>query len=442
MASRARINEEYKKRLISVDDAIKKVKSNDEVVFGLAAAEPKLFMRNVFKIKDKVENVNLLTTLPMEMYNFYTSEESIGHFNHMGWFYTAPIRKGPSEINSFIPNHLHLAGVDRLTRRKPNIFVGTATPPDKHGYMSLSLSATYEVDMLEAADIVILEVNSKYPKTFGDVIIHISQVDHIIEADYDPPEIPIPPTSDKDRQLAAHISEFLEDGVTLQLGIGGIPNAVAAGLSHLNDIGVHTEMLTEGIVDLFENGVITGRNKTLLPGKMVCTFALGTKKLYDFIDDNPGVVINRGHWVNNPYVISQNYKQVSINTALEVDLTGQVCSESIGPKQFSGTGGQADTAIGAQMSEGGKSFITLYSTASVKDPATGDRKPITKIVPMLKQGAQVTLHRANVDYIVTEYGVVRLKGLSVRDRVKKLISIAHPDFRDYLTEEAKKLRYI
>jgi acyl-CoA hydrolase len=308
--------------------------------------------------------------------------------------------------------------------------------------MSLSLSATYEVDMLEQADIVILEVNEKFPRTFGDTIIQLDQVDYIIEADYDVPEIPIPPTSEKDKKIAEYIAEYLENGNTLQLGIGGIPNAVGSALTHLKDIGIHTEMITAGMADLFEAGVITGRRKSLMNGKMIAAFALGNKKLYDFLHDNPGVSIMRGKWVNDPFVIGQNYKQVSINTSVEVDLTGQVCSESIGTRQISGTGGQADTAIGAQRSAGGKSFIALYSTANIKDPATGEKKPASKIVPTLKQGAAVTLHRSNVDYVVTENGCVRLKGLSIRERAKKLISIAHKDFQDELLEEAKKLKFI
>ena len=441
MAMSEKIKEIYKKKVISVDDAVKMVKSDTDVVCALAAAEPKLFMRKLYSVKDKVKDVSVLTCLPMEAYDFYTKEDALGHFYHEGWFYTGPMRNASQSINSFVTNHLHMAGTDRLSYRKPHIFAGTATPPDKNGYMSLSLSATYEVDMLENADIVILEVNEKFPRTFGDTIIHISQVHHIIEADYDVPEIPIPPVSAEDKTIAGFIAPMIENGSTVQLGIGGIPNAIGANLTTLKDIGIHTEMLTEGMVDLFEAGVLNGKRKTLLPGKMVCTFALGNKKLYDFIDNNPGVVINRGKWVNDPYVIAQNYKQISINTALEIDLSGQVCSESIGSVQFSGTGGQADTAIGAQRSIGGKSFIALYSTASVKD-AKGVRKPISKIVPMLKEGGRVTLHRANVEYVVTEHGIVRLKGLSVRERAKRLITIAHPDFRDMLTEEAKKLKFI
>jgi acyl-CoA hydrolase len=436
------VREKYKKKVVSVEEALKHVKSDCDVISALAAAEPKLFMKNLHTIADKVKDVNVYTCLPMGKYDFFTNPEYKENFKHHAWFYTPLVMGAPYEMNSYVPNHLHMAGTDRLANRPPRIFAGTATPPDKNGYMSLSLSATYEVDMLEQADIVILEVNEKFPRTFGDTIIQLDQVDYIIEADYDVPEIPIPPTSEKDKKIAEYIAEYLENGNTLQLGIGGIPNAVGSALTHLKDIGIHTEMITAGMADLFEAGVITGRRKSLMNGKMIAAFALGNKKLYDFLHDNPGVSIMRGKWVNDPFVIGQNYKQVSINTSVEVDLTGQVCSESIGTRQISGTGGQADTAIGAQRSAGGKSFIALYSTANIKDPATGEKKPASKIVPTLKQGAAVTLHRSNVDYVVTENGCVRLKGLSIRERAKKLISIAHKDFQDELLEEAKKLKFI
>ncbi len=436
-----RIKELYKKKLTTAEEAVKVVKSGYTIVSGLAAIEPRLFLTALPSIKEKVKDVAIVTCLPMAPYEFFNSKDMIGHFLHEAWFYTPPIRKAPFELNTFIPNHLHSCSRDRMAYKKPTIIAAAATPPDKHGYMSLSLSAMYEIDLLEHADYVILEVNENYPRTFGDIMIHINDVTHIIEADYKPPVFPQAPVSDKDRAIAGHITEYLEDGITLQLGIGGIPNAVGAVLTNLKDVGIHTEMLTDSMAELFEAGVINGKKKTLFPNKMVCTFALGSEKLYQFIDNNPGVVFNKGSWVNNPYVISQNYKQVSINTSLEIDLTGQVCSESIGPKQFSGTGGQADTAIGAQMSPGGKSFISLYSTANVDNEA-GKKVEISKIVPMLKEGAQVTLHRANVDYVVTEHGCVRIKGCTVRERAKRLISIAHPDFRDWLTEEARKLQYL
>ncbi|MRR30605.1 4-hydroxybutyrate--acetyl-CoA CoA transferase, partial [bacterium] len=225
----------------------------------------------------------------------------------------------------------------------------------------------------------------------------------------------------------------------IQLGIGGIPNAVANYLHDKKDLGVHTEMLTTGLMRLAKMGVITGEKKTLHRGKMVATFALGTQELYDYLDHNPAILILDGGYVNDPAVIGLNDHQISINTTLEIDLTGQCCSESIGSLQFSGTGGQADTAIGAQNSKEGKSFIALYSTAMVKNPLTGEREEVSKIVPQLKPGAAVTLSRNDVDFVVTEYGVAALRGTNIRERVHRLIAIAHPDYREDLLKQAKDL---
>ncbi len=271
----------------------------------------------------------------------------------------------------------------------------------------------------------------------------MDDVDHFILNTCAIPELAPAPAGENDHRIGGFIAEMIEDGSTLQLGIGGIPNAVTSMLLDKHDLGIHTEMFTDGMIDLYEGGCIGKAAHSfghhVLTGKMVGAFALGTRRLYDFLDRNPAVALMRGSWVNDPYIIARNRKQVSINTTLEVDLTGQVCSESIGSRQFSGTGGQADTAIGAQMSEGGKSFIALYSTASVKQP-DGGRKTVSKIAPALTPGAAVTLHRSNVDYVVTEYGAVRLKGVPVRERVRRLISIAHPDFRAWLAEEADRLK--
>jgi len=237
-------------------------------------------------------------------------------------------------------------------------------------------------------------------------------------------------------KIGGYIADLIEDGSTIQLGIGGIPNAVAAKLKNKKNLGIHTEMMTDGMVDLVNAGAVNGKEKTLYPNKIIATFALGTKKLYDFLDDNPSVLIKDGHWVNDPYVIGQNCKMISINTTIEIDLTGQCCSESIGYKQFSGTGGQADTAIGAQISKAGKSFIALYSTAMVRSGEGDQRQLISKIRPTLKPGAAVSLSRNDVDYVVTEYGVASLRGTSLRERAERLIAIAHPDFRDLLEKEA------
>lgn len=430
----------YKDKLITREQALSKIKSGDHVISALAAAEPKGILTDLHTIADKVQDVTVVTCLPMGGYEYFTNPKYKDSFTMEGWFYSPPIRKAHENGNvSFIPNHLHLAATKRLAHRKADVFIGTASAVDKHGYLSLSLSATYEVEMIKNADLVILEINDKMPRTFGDTIVHISDVDYIIEENYDIPELSAVESSDKDKIIGRYIADLIEDGSTLQLGIGGIPNAVASELLGKKDLGIHTEMFTDGMVDLYNAGVINGSKKTLMNGKMVATFALGSKKLYDFIDDNPAVVIAKGSWTNDPYVIGQNYKMISINTTMEIDLTGQCCSESIGHRQFSGTGGQADTAIGAQNSVGGKSIIALYSTAQVKILGQDAKKTISKIVPRLTHGAVVSLSRNDVDYVVTEFGIAELKGTSVRERVKRLINIAHPDFREQLKREAEEL---
>jgi acyl-CoA hydrolase len=432
----------YKDRVITINEALNLVKSNDMIVTGLGSAEAQLFMNNLHTIADRVENVTVTNCLPMSNGEFLKPEYRKS-FNIDGWFYSPPLRKAHSNGNvSFIPNHLHLAGTKRLAHVKPNIYVGSASTPDKHGYISLSLSNTYERRMIDAADIVILEINPNYPRTFGDVEVHYSEVDYLVEADYQVPALPDAASSEKDATIGKYIAEKINDGDCIQLGIGGIPNAVAAALKDKKDLGIHTEMMTSGMVELAKLGVVNGSRKTLHKGKIVCTFALGNKELYEFLDDNPSVLVMDGHYVNNPDTIAKNDNMVSINTTIEIDLTGQCCSESIGPVQFSGTGGQADTAIGAQKAKNGRSFIALYSTAIVKNKQTGEKEEISKIVPMLKQGAIVSLSRNDVDYVVTEYGIAALRGTNIRERVERLIAIAHPKFREELRRQAHEIGLI
>ena len=426
----------YEGKYISVERALSFVKSNDVIVTGLGAAEAGLFMGQLHAIAHRVRNVtvtNCLPTHPSEIYK----PEYVDSFNVDGWFFAPQMRKAHANGNmAFIPNHLHLAAVKRLAFVKPNIYVGAASMPDKHGYISLSLSNTYEKRMIEAADLVMLEVNPNMPYTLGDVQVPLEDVDYLIRADYMPPVTPDLPFTEKDSAIGKLIADMVPDGACIQLGIGGIPNAVAAALETKNDLGVHTEMLTSGMMRLAKMGVINGKCKQINKGKMVTTFAMGISELYEFMDYNPSIAVMDGAWTNDPYTIAQNDNQISINTSLEVDLTGQCASESIGSRQFSGTGGQSDTAIGAQMSKNGKSIIALYSTAMVKDPETGERHEVSKIVPQLTPGAAVSLSRNDVDRVVTEYGVAELRGTSIRDRVARLIEIAHPKFRDELWEQA------
>jgi acyl-CoA hydrolase len=430
----------YGDKLISVEEALNKINPGDEIVSALAGAEPSSILEKLHTIAPRVKDITIVTCLPMGDYEYFINPAYKEKFKMEGWFYSGGMRKVHKYGHiSYIPNHLHLAAVKRLAYRKPDVFIGTAAPMDRNGYLSLSLSVTYEREMIDNAGITIVEVNKNMPRTFGDTIVHITDIDYIVESSNPVPELPYLEPTDKDRQIGKHIADLIDDGSTIQLGIGRIPNAVTVELMHKRDLGVHSEMLTDGMVDLFYAGVITGRKKTLMPGKMVATFALGSRKLYDFIDNNPAVALMKGSWTNNPYVIGKNYKMVSINTTLEVDLTGQCCSESIGHRQFSGTGGQADTAKGAQYSEGGKSIIALYSTAEVKNEDGNGKKTISKIVTTLTPGAAVSLSRNDVDYVVTEYGVAELRGAPIRERVKRLIKLAHPEFREKLEWEARKL---
>ncbi len=427
---------DYKSKVISVDEAIKLVKSDSHIVTGLGGSEGKDFLSNLHKIASNVENVTVTNCLPMSDFEFM-HEEYADTFNVDGWFYTPIIRKVHKQGNAaFIPNHLHLAAIKRLKHVKPNIYVGSCSAVDKHGYVSLSLGNTYEKRMLEAADTVILESNPNFPRTFGDIAIHISEIDYIIESSYPAPILPSSEPNEKDIKIGKYISEYIKDGSCIQLGIGGIPNAVASMLYDKKDLGVHTEMITSEMAKLAKAGVITGKAKTLHKGKMVGTLVLGDEELYQYIDDNPSIMILDGNYVNDPKIIAKNDNQISINTALEIDLTGQVCSESIGSMQFSGTGGQSDTAVGAQDAKNGKSFIALYSTAMIRNKETGEKEEKSKIVAQLTKGAAVSLSRNDIDYVVTEYGVAELRGTNIKERVERLIAIAHPDYRDKLYNEA------
>jgi acyl-CoA hydrolase len=433
---------DYSNKIITVEEALKLVKSDTEIITGLGAGEGHDFLMALHTIANQINNVTVTNCLPMSDFPFM-AEEYKDVFNVDGWFYSPALRRAHKNGNiSFIPNHLHLAGKRRLDHGKPHIYVGSASSVDKHGYVSLSTSNTYEKGILEAAEIVILEVNPNFPVTYGDLEVHVKDIDYIIESNYSIPVLPETEINGKDRAIGNFIAEFVKDGDCIQFGIGGIPNAVAEALMDKKDLGVHTEMLTTGLMKLAKNGNITGTKKNLHRGKMVCTFALGTEELYEFIDQNPAVLILDGHYVNNPYVIGQNDNQISINTTMEIDVTGQCCSESIGSVQFSGTGGQADTAIGAQIAKNGKSFIALYSTARVRNKATGEKEEISKIVAQLKPGAAVSLSRNDVDYVVTEYGVATLRGTNIKERVERLIAIAHPKFKEEILAEAKEVGII
>ncbi|MFA5160647.1 MAG: acetyl-CoA hydrolase/transferase C-terminal domain-containing protein [Elusimicrobiales bacterium] len=429
----------YKSKLISADDAAGLIQSDYDVIVAQCASEPQGCMSRFHLAAERVENVHVFSVLTLKPYEFYMNPAMKGRFELCSWFHAPGSRQaiaaGTGTV-TFVPNMLHRAALDRIHAHKPNMLFGTCTPPDKHGFVSLSLGVTYERDVMEAADIVILEVNKNLPRTFGDTAVHVSEVDYFVECGHAVPELPSPVPSDKDMLIGNHIAELVDDGATIQLGIGGIPNAAALALRAKKDLGVHTEMLVDSVMELYHQGAVTNARKSLARGKFVCTFAMGSRKLYDWLDDNPAVEFRRGSWVNDPAVIRQNSRMVSINTCLMVDFTGQVASESIGTSQYSGTGGQTDTAVGAKEAYDGlgKSVIACYSTAK--------NNTVSTIVPVLPEGTAVTLHRSNCDHIVTEHGIAYMRGRTVRERTLNLISVAHPDFRAGLREKAGKMGYI
>lgn len=432
-------NDVYKGKLVEIDDAVRRIKSGDDVIVAQCASEPQGCMGRFHTVADAVEDVKVFSVLTLKAYDFYMKPEMKGHFELASWFHAPGSReaiKAGTGTVTYVPNMLHRAATDRIQAKKPNIFFGTCTPPDRKGFVSLSLGITYEKDVFEAAELVVLEVNENLPRTYGDTHVHVRDVDLFVEHTQEVPSLPVVEPDETDQAIGNYVAELVDDGATIQLGIGNIPNAAALALRDKRDLGVHTEMMVDSMVDLYEAGVITNKRKSLFKDKFICTFAMGSRKLYDWLDDNLAVEFQRGRWVNDPAVVRQNSRMVSLNTCLMVDFTGQIASESIGTRQYSGTGGQTDTAVGAKEAYDGlgKSIIACRSTAKKGTQST--------ILPTLPEGTAVTLHRSNADHIVTEYGIAHLRGRTVRERTQNLIAVAHPDFRAELTEQAKKLDYL
>ena len=433
---------EYQAKLTSMEDAIRSLPKRAAIIMGMASMESQGFMSQVHRYADHFEHLRVLSCLNMQAYEFCEDPSYEGTFMNENWFFGPSNRKAAKlghKLVDYIPNNLHQAGGNKLRALKAQgvtvVYWGPVTPmQEATGFLNLGLSNVYEGEVIDAADMVVLEVNKHVPFLHGDTQVHISQADAIVEYDADIPTIPVLDPGEMEKQIAGHIAPLVSDGATLQIGIGGIPNAVAALLSDKKDLGIHTEMFTESMIDLFEAGAITNRRKSLWPNKFVFTFALGSKRMYDWLDNNPAVLELRGNYVNDPAVIAQNDTMISINTAITVDLTGQVCSESLGPVQYSGTGGQLDTHRGAQKAKDGRGVIALRSTAK--------KGTISTIVPTLPEGAAVTVPRQDLDWVATEYGAVQLLGRTVSERARALISISHPDYQAELTAAAEKLGYL
>jgi 4-hydroxybutyrate CoA-transferase len=310
------------------------------------------------------------------------------------------------------------------------------SPPDEHGYCSFGIEVGVTKTAAECSRIVIAEINEQMPRTLGDSVIHVSKLTHIVPVSYPLPEYHMGEMSEVDQDIGMHCANLIEDGSTLQMGIGGIPDAVLGFLKDKKDLGIHTELFSDGVIDLIESGVITCARKSLHPGKVIAGFIMGTRRLYDYVHDNPFIELHPTEYINDPFIIAQNDRMVALNSAIEVDLSGQVCADSIGPRFYSGVGGQVDFIYGASRSRGGKPIIALPSTLELKG------QKLTKIVPMLKTGAGVVTSRSHVHYVVTEHGVADLYGKTIRQRAKALIAIAAPQFREALEQAAKDMHYL
>ena len=422
----------YNEKKVSVEKALSYIQSGDRIVTSLCAQAPFLLLSNLHSVAEQGKNIEIYSNMNLMPFPYFTEEKYRDKILVDCLFEMAGDRKGYKKgIVNYIPGHLHDGSWRWAEHHRPNVFIGAVSAMDEHGFCRFSLSNIHEKSLAEQADLVICEVNPNYPQVNGDNEIHISEIDWIVESDNRIPVLPEGgPLSREDEAIGGYISSLIRDNDTIQLGIGKIPDAVADCLMDKHDLGVHTELISDAIYRLTEAGVITNRKKNFYKGKTVGTFALGSQKLYNMLHNNPSILIMSGNYVNDPAVIAKNDNMVSVNTAIEVDLTGQVCSETIGTIQYSGSGGQSDTAQGAVASKGGRSIIALHSTAK--------KGTVSTINAIHTPGAIVTLSRNNIDYIVTGYGIAPMRGRNVRQRVENLIAVAHPDFRGELRKDAEK----
>jgi acyl-CoA hydrolase len=423
----------YKQRLCAAEEAVSVVKSGDRIYISGNASAPYHMLEALARRKDELENVELVHGL-LSGKDPLAEPVMAGHFRHNSLFVGSADREAVNAGRAdYVPIFLYqITELFSKGLMPLEVAIMHTTPPDEHGFMSLGTEVLASKAAIEYAKIRIAQVNDKMPRTMGDTFVHFSTFQKITEVSEALPTLAKKGFTGIEQQIGEHIASLIEDGSTLQLGIGGIPDAVLSALRSKRDLGVHTEMISDGVMEGIEAGFITGAKKTLHTGKVVGTFALGTPRLYKFIHNNPVFELHPTNYTNNPLVVAQNEKMVAINSAIEIDLTGQVCSDSIGPYIYSGFGGQVDFIRGAAMSKGGKPIIAL--------PATAKEGQLSRIVPFLKLGAGVVTSRADVHYVITEFGVAYLHGKNLRERAKALIAIAHPDFREELERAAGERR--
>ncbi len=422
----------YADKICTADEAVSHIKSGDRVVVTHACGEPVILTDAMVANAERLglKDVEVVHMVAMGKAG-YCAPEMSEHFRHNGLFLGGSTRAAVAEgRGDFTP--IFFSQIPELFRTSlpVDVVLLQLSEPDEHGYCSFGVSCDYTKPAAECAGIRIAQINKNMPRVLGDNFIHISKLDYIVPEDTEVLKLAPPTIGDVERRIGENIAELVHDGDCLQLGIGAIPDAVLLFLKDKKDLGIHSEMFSDGVVELIEAGVVTNARKQVEPGKCVCTFLMGTDRLYNYVNDNPAVMLRSVDWVNDPCIISQNDNAVSINSCVEVDLMGQVCSEAIGLRQISGVGGQVDFVRGATMSKGGRTIMAMPSTAA--------KGTISKVVPFLAEGAAVTTSRCDADYIVTEYGIAQLHGHTLRDRAKQLIAIAAPEFRGDLEAEYNK----
>jgi acetyl-CoA hydrolase len=425
----------YAARVTSAEDAVRRITSGMRVYLTGNCSVPQTLLAALVRRAPElwdVEIAQVLTIGPAD----YVGPEMAGHLRVNTLFISDNVRAAVNEGRAdFTP--VFLSEVPRLFKSgvlSVDVAMVHVSPPDEHGFCSFGIEVGMTKPIAQCAKVVIAEMNPRMPRTLGDSFIHLSKLDLVVPVDYPLPEVQMGATTETVQRIADHVAGLIPDGATLQTGIGAIPDAVLTRLENHKDLGIHTELFSDGIIDLINRGIITGERKTLHPGKVIGGFVLGTQRLYDFIHDNPVIELHPQDYVNDPFVIAQNARMVAINSAVEVDLTGQVCADSIGPRLYSGVGGQLDFVYGASRSHGGVPVIALPSTA------LGGKA--SRVVAMLKPGSGVTTSRNHIRFIVTEHGVADLYGKTVRQRARALIAIADPAFREDLERSAHDLRYL
>lgn len=425
----------YQSRIVTSDQAVRVIKSGQRVFLTGNCSVPQKVLSALVNYAPELQNIEICQALSIGPAD-YVAPEMDGHIRVNSMFISANVRKAVNEGRAdFTP--VLLSEFPLLFKRgllPVDVALIHVSPPDEHGFCSFGIEVGLTKSAADSAKTIIAEVNQKMPRTLGDSFIHVSRLNYVVPVDYELPELAMGDegTTEVVENIAGHIAELIPDGATMQLGIGAIPDAVLKYLFEKRDLGIHTELFSDGVIDLVDAGVLTNAHKTLHPGKIIAGFLLGTKRLYEWVDDNPLIELHPTEYVNDPFVIAQNERMIAINSAIEVDLTGQVCADSIGTRLYSGVGGQLDFIYGASRSKGGVPIIALPSTT----------KAISRIVTTLKLGAGVVTSRNHVRFVVTEYGVADLYGKTIRQRAQQLINIAHPQFRDQLTAEAKQLHYI